>query len=424
MFDFYAGQQQEQKIKKIAFCDWWNTEYCGGIFDPKNNFFTRLLVKYNKEVEIKVVKPTEKPDILIYSVFGNEHAQVQNCRKIFYCGEPYSQREEADFNVTFDYNNVNNVRLPLWLCYVSNKLTLKATNPRVPTHKTKFCSFIASGPGLENNRKEFIDKLSAYKKVDCGGNYLNNIGYQVPLGLECSGKIAHNNDYKFGIAFESKNFPGYVTEKICDLYKSQCIPIYWGTCDVVMDFEPSTFINANDFPNWESLINHIKKVDSDTELYASYFKKPFFSRMWMDIFKDPQENFYTNLTERMLGLQNNLMDNALSDKLEFVYGSDEKFTSVSKILYKDFMPRTNWIYIPAYKNEIFGDPCYGIVKKFLYYKIKKSLTRWKKRIMHLLIWKLKKSLRMKFQISLPRKTMSGYFMATRNIIFLCFGGLY
>jgi len=356
--------EQEQKIfKKIAFCDWWNTEYCGGIFDPKNNFFTRLLIKYANNTEIQIVKPTENPDILIYSVFGDQHKSVQNCRKIFYCGEPFSQRREADLNLTFDYNDINNIRLPLWLCYMNKELILQAANLRVPTHKTKFCSFIASGPGLENNRKEFIDKLSAYKKVDCGGNYLNNIGYQVPLGLECSGKIAHNNDYKFGIAFESKNFPGYVTEKICDLYKSQCIPIYWGTCDVVLDFEPTTFINANDFPNWESLIDHIKKVDTDTELYDSYFKKPFFSRMWMDIFKDPQEIFYKNLTERMLGLQNNLMDNALGTKLEFVYGSEEKFTSVSKILYKDFMPRTNWIYIPAYKNEIFGDPCYGIVKQ-------------------------------------------------------------
>ena len=358
--------EQEQKIlKRIAFCDWWNTEYCGGIFDPKNNFFTRLLIKYANGMEIQIVKPTESPDILIYSVFGDQHKSVQNCRKIFYCGEPFSQRREADLNLTFDYNDINNIRLPLWLCYMNKELILQAANPRVPTYKTKFCSFIASGPGLENNRKEFIDKLSAYKKVDCGGNYLNNIGYQVPLGLECSGKIAHNNDYKFGIAFESKNFPGYVTEKICDLYKSQCIPIYWGTCDVVLDFDPSTFINANDFPNWDALIEHVKKVDTDRELYASYFKKPFFSRMWMDIFKDPQEIFVKNLTERMLGLQNNLIDNAFGTKLDFVYGSEEakRFTIVSEILYKDFLAHTDWIYIPAYKNEIFGDPCYGIVKQ-------------------------------------------------------------
>lgn len=308
----FHNVQTDIKIKKIAFCDWWNTEYCGGIFDPMNNFFTRLFIKHTKAIEIKVVQPTERPDILMYSVFGNEHSKVDDCRKIFYCGEPFSQRKEADFNITFDYNNVNNIRLPLWVCHINNKLILQAANPVVPSHKTKFCSFIASGPGLENNRKQFIEQLSLYKKVDCGGNYLNTIGYQVPFGLECSGKIAHNNDYKFGIAFESKNFPGYVTEKILDLYKSQCIPIYWGTCDVVMDFEPNSFINANDFDNWESLIEHIKKVDNDIELYASYFKKPFFSRMWLDIFKDPHEIFYKNLVERALGLQNNLMDCAVA----------------------------------------------------------------------------------------------------------------
>ena len=53
------------------------------------------------------------------------------------------------------------------------------------------------------------------------------------------------------MAFESKSYPGYVTEKICDIYKSNTVPIYWGTPDVVKDFNPTTFINANDFSNFD-----------------------------------------------------------------------------------------------------------------------------------------------------------------------------
>ena len=98
--------------------------------------------------------------------------------------------------------------------------------------------------------------------VDCGGHYLNNIGGEVPIGLNCSGKIEHNNNYKFAMAFESDSYPGYVTEKICDIYKSNCIPIYWGHPDIIKDFNPKTFINANDFTNFDELIDYIIKVDT------------------------------------------------------------------------------------------------------------------------------------------------------------------
>jgi hypothetical protein len=69
-----------------------------------------------------------------------------------------------------------------------------------------------------------VQKLSQYKKVHCGGAYLNNIGFCVPRGENCSGKIEHNNKYKFAIAFENEDYPGYVTEKICDIY-IQCRPV-------------------------------------------------------------------------------------------------------------------------------------------------------------------------------------------------------
>jgi hypothetical protein len=36
-----------------------------------------------------------------------------------------------------------------------------------------------------------------------------------------------------------------VTEKITDAFMAGCIPIYWGDLDVVKDFNPRSFINAN-----------------------------------------------------------------------------------------------------------------------------------------------------------------------------------
>jgi FkbM family methyltransferase len=310
---FEFTKNPHQKFVTISFCDWWRSEYCGGEFDTNNNYFTNLLRKYGN-YDVKIVEPNQKPDILFYSIFGDSHKNLNAKRKVFFSGEPYGQRNEANFNITFDTNSHKNTRLPLWLCYFSNSILdecIKRKNNKTNNinyeKRIKFCSFIASGPGLRNNRKEFIDKLSKYKIVDCGGRYLNNIGGEVPIGLNCSGKIEHNNNYKFATAFESDSYPGYVTEKICDIYKSNCIPIYWGHQDVIKDFNPSTFINANNFKDFDELIEYIKKVDNDEELYASFFKEPVLSPIWIDILTDPKNVFFKNLVDKIVGSKTSLL---------------------------------------------------------------------------------------------------------------------
>jgi len=296
---------EPKQIVTISFCDWWQTEYCGGIFNVNNNFFTNLLSEHGDNYIIKSVSLNENPDILFYSIFGNSHKNYSAGRKIFFSGEPYGQREDADFNITFDANSCKNTRVPLWLCYFNNLLLdeciKRKNNQNTIPHRDKFCSFIATGPGLANNRQVFIEKLSKYKQVDCGGSFLNNVGYTVPLGINCSGKIEHNNKYKFAIAFESTSYPGYVTEKICDIFKSNCIPIYWGHSDVVKDFNPTTFINANNFAKFDELVDYIIKVDNNEELYKSFFKEPMLSPQWLDILTDPNKCFFKNLADNVIG---------------------------------------------------------------------------------------------------------------------------
>jgi GR25 family glycosyltransferase involved in LPS biosynthesis len=312
--DFFGFTPVENKQNiSVSFCDWWKSEYCGGMFDSKNNFFTNLLREYGNNYDVKIVNPHENPDILFYSVFGYSHQNYGAKRKIFFSGEPYGAREHADFNITFDPNSNANTRVPLWLCYFNNLLldecTKRKNGENIIPRRDKFCSFIATGPGLANNRQEFVEKLSKYKQVTCGGSYLNNIGYHVPIGLNCSGKIEHNNNYKFAMAFESTSYPGYVTEKICDVFKSNCIPIYWGHPEVVKDFNPTTFINANNYSNFDKLIEYIIKVDSNDELYKSFFKEHMLSPEWSDILTDKNKTFFKNLADKIIGNTNRLLDN-------------------------------------------------------------------------------------------------------------------
>jgi len=314
----------------VAYCDWWESEYCGGTFDVHNNFFTNLIKTYNCcNLDVKIVNPNDNPDILFYSIFGSSHKLLKAKRKVFFSGEPYGQDADANFNITFDPNSLYNTRLPLWVCYFdeniyheSNRRLQKIYNIHP---KEKFCSFIASGPGLTNNCKEFVEKLSKYKTVDCGGAYLNNIGEPVPIGINCSEKVEHNKKYKFAMAFESKYYLGYVTEKICDIFKSNTIPIYWGTSEVVKDFNPKTFINANDFSNFDELVEYVKKVDNDDNLYNSYFKEPILSNMWMDIYTDRNCVYFKNLVDKIIGTSHKLLDNYFNshDAIKFYSGNKQ-----------------------------------------------------------------------------------------------------
>jgi len=299
---------------KVAYTDWWVSEYCGGNFDKSNNFLINIIRKNAALVSksVIVVEHNEEPNILFYSLFGNTHVQYMNNPNmscIFYSGEPHSLRPEAAHNFTFDKTSIktNNTRLPLWLLY-DNQQLIQLSNDRKNgifekvDKKERFCSCIVSNNG-NDTRRTIIEALSAYKRVDCGGNFLNNLGYVVPRGVNCSGKLEHNKHYKFVLAMENKDYPGYCTEKLADAYKSGSLPIYWGNKDVIADFNPKTFINANDFGSIHELVQHIAKVDNDTELYESYFKEQIITDHWLDILNNAHglgDAFYRGCFDNML----------------------------------------------------------------------------------------------------------------------------
>ena len=120
-FNFTNNTNNKDNLR-IAYCDWWYEEYCGGSFDFNNNFITDILRKYGNIHGITVVQPHESPDVLLYSIFGNQHTHFPNLRKVFFSGEPFGIRAEADFNFTFDRNSDKNTRFPLWLGYLNNYL--------------------------------------------------------------------------------------------------------------------------------------------------------------------------------------------------------------------------------------------------------------------------------------------------------------
>ncbi|MBQ7595964.1 MAG: alpha-1,3-fucosyl transferase, partial [Clostridia bacterium] len=136
--------------------------------------------------------------------------------------------------------------------------------------KTKFCNFIYSNSNASKTRENFFRLLSEYKHVDSGGRYLNNIGGPV------ADKLEFQKDYKFSIAFENDSSLDYTTEKIMDAFAAKTIPIYWGNKNIANDFNPKSFINCHDYDSFEQVVERVKEIDNDPELFRSILAEPIF----------------------------------------------------------------------------------------------------------------------------------------------------
>jgi len=255
---------------KLAFSDFWG----GFNYDPTklnigdNTLYTILSEKYDIEI-------SDNPDFLIFSVFGNSHYRY-NCKKIFYTGENIRPDYNiCDYSISFDYLDDNrNFRFPLsaMILYengIKNKFPKNIDYDKIKLEKKKFCNFIFSNPSAKL-RNQLLSDLSTYKKVDSGGRALNNIGYYV------SDKLSFLNEYKFTISFENSEYNGYTTEKIVHPKLVNSIPIYWGNPHVGKEWNKKSFISLYDFSNMNEMIEYIKEIDNNDDLYLKMLEEPHF----------------------------------------------------------------------------------------------------------------------------------------------------
>ncbi len=269
---------------KIYFTDFW------GNFNTVSNYFTDLISEY-----YNIIITKDNPDLIFYSVFGNEFTKF-NCKRIFFTGENIRPNfNECDFAITFDHlnNQPRHYRLPLYALWGDVKQLLYPVNIEdVLKNKTNFCNFVYSNPRCKI-RNNFFRKLSKYKKIDSGGRFNNNIGKPIENKLDFISK------YKFTFAFENSSFPGYTTEKIFEPFLMQSLPIYWGNPLVHLDFNPKSFLNYYDFDSDEELIEKIIELDNNDDLYLQYFAQPKYNNNQVNDYvkKDNIQKFLLNAIE-------------------------------------------------------------------------------------------------------------------------------
>jgi len=248
------------KTLKLGFADFYRD------FLPENFYICKLLSQhYSIEVD------NTNPDYLFFSVFGNKHLTYTNCIKIFWTGE----NQTPDFNfcdyaIGFDYLQFGDryFRFPLYFCYKDYKLMLHKHHftKEDLAQKQGFCSFVYSNNNASAKRKQIYDALNQYKPIASGGRFMNNVGGAV------ADKIDFQRKYKFCIACENASNPGYSTEKLIHAFASQALPIYWGDPKIKQQFNPKSFICVSDFANLDELVDYIRKVDNDDNLYLSYLQ--------------------------------------------------------------------------------------------------------------------------------------------------------
>ena len=216
----------------------------------------------------------DDPDFLFYGDAGSREHLLYPSRtiRIFITGENVQPNwDEADFALTHErVYSERHWRVPLHRHWYDTTCTRPMRDFRIVRQRVnRFCNFIYSNERAME-RIAFFDKLSEYKRVDAGGKVRNNIGGRV------DDKAAFISQSKFTIAFENESREGYSTEKIIQPLLHGSIPIYWGDTSIDRDFNPECFINVHEFPNFEAVVQEVKRIDEDDSLWERYVTAPIF----------------------------------------------------------------------------------------------------------------------------------------------------
>lgn len=261
------------------------------------NFYQLLSEHY----EIEVVDKPENAEYIFYSCFGDSHWTISTSKiKIFFTAENITPDFNAcDYAIAFDrmtygdrYIRISNMYSPI-NSHPIISLLISRQELSIP-EKTDFCSFVVSNSFADELRTQLFEKLSQYKQVNSGGKYKNNVGGPVADKLEFEKK------HKFSICCENSSSPGYTTEKLYQAFAAQTIPIYWGDPEVCKVFNPKAFIFVNDYESLEAVVERVKQIDQNDELYESILKEP--------VFINPAESSWDYQMERLKDFLYNIFD--------------------------------------------------------------------------------------------------------------------
>ncbi len=156
--------------------------------------------------------------------------------------------------------------------------TLEMTTSRTTFKNKKLCSLFVCNKErphpnqLYSERKSVID---FFEEQHAGEFYFYGIGWEKEKYKNYKGyvfdKIGCLNQYKFSICYENtRDLPGYVTEKIFDCFVAGSVPIYWGANNITDYVPQNCFIDRRDFSSFNKLYSYIRDMPQET--YNQYIE--------------------------------------------------------------------------------------------------------------------------------------------------------
>lgn len=265
----------EKKSIKIKFTDWGNYSDDAqktGNFEYRNIILESLEKTYRVEL-------SDNPEVVFCGIFGNDFIHY-DCIRVLYSCEEYAPNFNAyDYAITIYEGYSYKDRVYTGVASLLEEKAKRDHDLALKKHlfteedlkaKIGFCSYIQSNETVGNKpREEIFRLLNQYKSIDAGGKHLNTIGYRV------DDKVAFESNYKFSISFLNSNTYTY-QDRPTDSFAAKTIPIYYGNPDIAKIFNPKAFINCHDFKCFEDVVDQVKKIDQDDELYLSMLKEPAF----------------------------------------------------------------------------------------------------------------------------------------------------
>ena len=276
--------------------------------DGLSNEYTPHIVKYilNSIPGYKRVDNKNDADMYVYHI--NSYDYTEGKINIVISGEPDDINDKVDLYigpVIKDSGNIKSIYYPqMYSSLIEHKKSVNKDDYKTK-NKTKFCAYMYRQK--HNHRIKYFELLSKYQKVDALGDCCKNT--DIPTSRHISNeKETYNDiavdlykDYKFVLAIENTDKPGYFTEKMNNPLIANSIPMYWGNEKVFDYINKKRVIYIPDYTE-EELINTIKRIDNDDDEYNKIINEP----LYVDESKNP-ENIEKNLESRIKQQINNIL---------------------------------------------------------------------------------------------------------------------
>lgn len=283
-----------KKTLKVKFVDMsyaFNGQYGR---DYKQHIIYKLLAKHYDLID------SDSPQIIFCEFNGTEFVKY-DCVRVFFSAENYKPDFDLyDYCITMFEDFKYQDRCLTTQAFVMFESTKLAYDLALKKHefsaedlkaKTGFCSFVYSNSNAFFEREKFFHLLSEYKRVDSAGRFLNNMGYRA------ENKLEFESNYKFSIAFDNQLY-SIIQEKITDGFGAKLIPIYYGNPIITSKFNPKAFINCHAFNNFSEVIDYVKKIDQDDNLYMSIMREPICDlNRTSDYYLNELEEFLVKIAE-------------------------------------------------------------------------------------------------------------------------------